>query len=69
MEILWKFLLNRFNVSPKENQILLTEPMNSDKSKKKSITEIMLEKYQFSSLAFSKQGVLPLYFYFYEDLH
>ena len=57
---LWDYTWDRLKISPKESQILLTEPPMNPKAKTRQLVEIMFEHYEFSALYIAIQAVLTL---------
>jgi centractin len=61
MELLWRHVYEKLNVSPKEHPVLLTEaPLNPYQNRVRA-AEIFFETFDVPSLFFQTQAVLSLY--------
>ncbi|KXS10095.1 Actin/actin-like protein [Gonapodya prolifera JEL478] len=62
MQILWDYTFeHKLKIDPRDNKVLLTEPVLNPKRNRERMCEVMFEKYGFQGVNVAIQAVLTLY--------
>ena len=63
MKAIWKYVYTELQADSKEHAVLLTEPCNNPKSRKKKLAQIFFETYDVPAIFVAQQPILSLYAY------